>query len=212
MPGVRTRPPTRPAVRLRAVPPLDPPFDDELPGLHWPTGLDGQLALPLPAPTRVRVAVARTTGPGRAGQQGPARPPHSPVLPLPPESLVTASDEARQAARRFLSFCLEIFNGYRPAAQVRSLSAVAEAVAITEQLVTATRRLSTQRPGRTVSRPRDPATSENQLRVRRLRVCEPRTGVAEAAAVLAAEGRCWAMAFRLERQRGNWLATVTRVL
>ncbi|MFI6759026.1 Rv3235 family protein [Micromonospora sp. NPDC050417] len=210
MPGVRTRPPSRPAVRLRAVPPLDPPFDDELPGPLWPTGLDGQLALPLPAPTRV--PIARTTGPGRPGQQGPSRPPHSPALPLPPESLVTASDEARQAAHRFLSFCLEIFNGYRPATQVRSLSAGAEAVAVTEQLVTATRRLNAQRPGRAIRRPRDLAASENLVRVRRLRVCEPRAGIAEAAAVLAADGRCWAMAFRLERQRGNWLATVTRVL
>jgi hypothetical protein len=202
MPAVRTRPLARPAVRLRAVPPLDPPFDDELAGPAWPTGLDGQLALPLPV---------RPAGAARPADQGWPNPePNRPHL-LPPEALATASAEARQASRRFLSTCLEIFNGYRPAAHVRPLSAGAEATAITDQLVAATRRLSsgTRRPG---GRQRAGVPAGGAVRLRLLRVCEPRAGVAEAAAVLGADGRSWAMTFRLERRRGNWLSTMAQVL
>jgi hypothetical protein len=48
--------------------------------------------------------------------------------------------------------------------------------------------------------------------LRRLRVCEPRRGVAEAAAVLHANGRAWALAVRLEQRRGRWLCTAVRTV
>lgn len=208
MPVVGTRPTARPAVRLRAVPPLDPPFDDELPDALWSTGLDGQLALPLPG-TPPPVSTSGTATPTRLERASPAT---AGAPALPPESLVTASAEARHAARRFLATCLEILNGYRPAAHVRPLSAGPEAGAITEQLVAATRRLSDQRSRRPGGHPRVAAAAGGLVRLRRLRVCEPRAGIAEAAAVLATERRCWAMAFRLERRRDTWLGTVARVL
>jgi hypothetical protein len=204
MPAVRTRPPARPAVRLRAVPPLDPPFDDELAGPAWPAGLDGQLALPL-ADLALPIGAPRPDGWGRPG---PVRAPGTPI-PLPPEALATASAEARQAARRFLHTCLEIFNGYRPAAHVRPLSAPADATAITEQLVAATRRLTDGRPG---ARQRGGSPAGPSVRPRLLRVCEPRPGVAEAAAAIGAAGQTWAMAFRLERRRGHWFGTVAQLL
>ena len=134
MPAVRTRPVARPAVRLRAVPPLDPPFDDELAGPAWPIGLAGQLALPLPVPGGA--------SPADQGRPDPATPVAGGPPLLPPGALATASAEARQAARRFLGTCLEILNGYRPAAHIRPLSVGADATAITEQLVAATRRLA----------------------------------------------------------------------
>ncbi|TBL27799.1 hypothetical protein EYA84_28105, partial [Verrucosispora sp. SN26_14.1] len=51
------------------------------------------------------------------------------------------------------------------------------------------------------------------LRLRRLRVCEPRPAAIEVAVVLTgAAGRTWAMALRLEHRRGTWLCTDLRVL
>ncbi|SCF35299.1 hypothetical protein GA0074695_5958 [Micromonospora viridifaciens] len=51
------------------------------------------------------------------------------------------------------------------------------------------------------------------LQLRRLRVCEPRAGAVEAAAVLAGSGGAsWAVALRLEHRRGTWLCTVLDVL
>lgn len=227
---VRPRPLARPAVRLRAVPPLDPPFDDELPGASWPVGLAGQLLLPISAPPKPPGgrAVKRTwparplpampgatdasDGADAAVRGGAVTGGTADASALPPEALATASAEARQAAHRFLGTCLEIFNGYRPAAHVRPLAGGAEAMVITDHLVATTRRLADRRLRRPGGRPPGPATAADLLRLRRLRVCEPRPGIAEAAAVLTAGGRCWAMAFRLERRRGNWLGTVARVL
>jgi Family of unknown function (DUF6459) len=42
---------------------------------------------------------------------------------------------------------------------------------------------------------------------RRVHVCEPRPGAAEAMAVLSQESRTWAVAFRLERRGTVWLCT-----
>jgi hypothetical protein len=70
------------------------------------------------------------------------------------------------------------------------------------------------------------ATGSRTVRVklRRMRVCEPRPGIAEISVVLGAHsddgskvggrlgGRCWAAAFRLERLGSNWRCTVARVL
>ncbi|MGW4461132.1 Rv3235 family protein [Micromonospora sp. NPDC004704] len=205
MPAVRTRPLARPAVRLRPVPPLDPPFDDELAGPGWVAGLDGQLALPLAVP------VPRVGGSG-ATDRATATPVAPGPAALPPEALATASAEARQAAYRFLSTALEILNGYRPAAHVRPLSVGADATAITEQLVAATRRLGEHRRQRPVVRPPGAGAGRVAVRLRLLRVCEPHQGIAEAAAVLGSDERSWAMAYRLERRRGSWLGTYTRVL
>ncbi|MET8837735.1 Rv3235 family protein, partial [Micromonospora sp. NPDC004540] len=56
-------------------------------------------------------------------------------------------------------------------------------------------------------------TARPVLQLRRLRVCEPRAGAVEAAAVLAgAGGASWAIALRLEHRRGTWLCTVLDVL
>ncbi|HEY0696576.1 MAG TPA: hypothetical protein VGD43_02065, partial [Micromonospora sp.] len=131
---VRRRSRPRPAVRLRAVPPLDPPCDDEVPPAAWSTGVGGQLALdlsgrgrPVGTPSRSRHPLGPPnrvdpTGPG--GADGPARP--GEPGPLPPGAFATATPEARQAAHRFLTTCLEIFNGYRPVAHIRPVCGAAE--------------------------------------------------------------------------------------
>ncbi|MBF9128192.1 hypothetical protein I0C86_04170, partial [Plantactinospora sp. S1510] len=124
------------------------------------------------------------------------------VAPLP-EALAGATPEAKHAARRFLATCLEIVNGYRPAGHVRPLSSPAEAAGIVEQLASAATRIGGRR------RPGQPPRT---VRLQRLRVCEPRPGVAEAAAAVGVAGRTWAVAFRIERRRGNWVGVSVEVL
>ncbi|HEX2771256.1 MAG TPA: Rv3235 family protein, partial [Micromonosporaceae bacterium] len=115
----------------------------------------------------------------------------------------TAADpDARQAARRFLAICLEVLNGYRPLAHIRPLVNPAEVETVLAQLTTGVERLARlRRAGK-----RAPA------RLRVVRVCEPRPGAVEAAAVLGDAGRTWALAFRLERRQGRWVGTAVRVL
>jgi hypothetical protein len=186
--------PSRPPVRLRAAPPLDPPFDDE-PGVTWTSG--GQLALDFAASTR---APAGVRPPGSAPLRG--RRPAPPVGP--PQASVAASMEARRAAHRFLTTCLEIFNGYRTVAHIRPLTNRGELHEVIQQLSAALERLTVLRR-RAVGR-RQP------VRLRRVRVCEPRSGAAEAAAVLDIGGHVWAAAFRVERRHGSWVATAFRLL
>lgn len=183
----RIRAAVRPAVRLRAVPPLDPPFDDEMSLGSWLDGIR-------PAEPRAARPIPDSRRPPYPGRQRPPGPGSSPTnAPTP---------DARWATRRFLGTCLEVLNGYRPVAHLRPLLDPAGADAVTARLTAALARLSRPRHRRTAGRP-----AADLFRVRRLRVCEPRHEVVEAAAVLEANGRTRAIAFRLERRRGSWIAT-----
>lgn len=202
----------RPAIRLRPAPALEPPFDDEIPPPHQPGGAyhphAQQLTLDLHTPR-----------PGTADRTPDA----SPAAATDP---VTTSTESWRAARRFVGLYLEILNGYRPVGQIRSLSTPGSATAIVEQAA-ATRQRVTRRPSATAPRrrtaptrpaapTRPPVTSAatrhraahpDLVILRRLRVCQPRDGVAEAAIVLATGTRVWAMAIRLETHHDRWLCT-----
>jgi hypothetical protein len=208
---------TRPAVRLRPVPPLDPPFEDEVaPEMRWATSGHGQLALDLRpfTPGAAGRAARGGIGPGRsaATRARPARSgsaPDGPHLVAPPDGCTaappatrSADPAARQAARRFLVGCLEVLNGYRPLAHLRPLVNPADLDTVLPQLTAGVERLGRAR--RAGKRP------PVQLRV--VRVCEPRPGAVEAAAVLGDAGRTWALAFRLERRQGRWFGTAVRVL
>ncbi|GAB3970344.1 Rv3235 family protein [Plantactinospora veratri] len=255
MPVARTRPPVRPTVRLRPVPPLDPPFDDERVPETWVNLTPPPRAVP-PAVERFRpAAVAESRRPGRIGRplavptasSRPTAPANTPVphphsgglraaappnqggagragpvpdparaaaypdsgatrttAPAPvPEAVAGATPEAKRAAKRFLDTCLEIVNGYRPAGHVRALASPSDAAGMVAQLASATSRVSGRR------RPGQPVRT---VRLRRLRVCEPRPGVVEAAAAVGVAGRTWAMAFRIERRRGSWVGTSVALL
>ncbi|MEO3926048.1 Rv3235 family protein [Micromonosporaceae bacterium B7E4] len=255
MPLARTRPPVRPTVRLRPVPPLDPPFDDECVPDTWVELAPSPGAVP-PAVERFRSAVAERPHPGRsvrpaAVPTSPTRPTERPATPgarpgpstsqatappdpgtspatAPPDpgtsratslpdqgtsraaagppvadAVAGATPEAKRAAKRFLDTCLEIVNGYRPAWHVRALASPPDAAGMVAQLASATSRLcGRRRPGQPV----------HTVRLRRLRVCEPRPGVVEAAAVVGVAGRTWAMAFRIERRHGSWVGTAVALL
>lgn len=189
--------PSRPPVRLRPVPPFEPPYVDEIDGSYWPAPTDGQLALDLFASTRpnpVRPAERRTTL-----RPVPNRPTTHPVASLPPAT----APETTRAAHRFVGTCVEVINGYRSPNQVRALLDPARAADLLIELARASGRAGTSR--RRSGRP--------LVRLLRLRVCEPREAAVEAAAVLtAAGGRSWAMALRLEHRRGRWLCTALHVL
>jgi hypothetical protein len=108
---------------------------------------------------------------------------------------------------------LEILNGYRPAAHLRAVSDPAAAAIVVQAMTRALRRVGV-------------ATRDGTCRVtlRRVRVCQPRPGVAEISAVLGTrhepgsggatpvDGRCWAAAFRLEQRGGRWLCQVADLL
>ncbi|MGC5287002.1 Rv3235 family protein [Micromonospora sp. DT231] len=204
--------PSRPAVRLRPVPPVDPPYVDEIDGSYWPAPTHGQLALDLfaatrPDPTRpdpIRPAQRRA-----ALRAAPSRSTTHPVTPAPPAT----APEATRAAHRFVGSCLEVINGYRSPTQVRALLDPVRADDLLTELARAGELLteSVRTSGRAGS-PRRRA-GRPLARLLRLRVCEPREAAVEAAAVLTgAGGRSWAMALRLEHRRGRWLCTALHIL
>lgn len=198
MVDTRRPPAPRPPVRLRPAPPIDPPCVDEDDAWFRP-GPD-QLTLDLfdsrrrdPGRPTGRHADVRPSpaGPGRRGSAPPAG------------ALVTATPEATRAAHRFVRTCLEILNGYRPPGQLRPLSDPGRAADVAAELARAARRTGPVR--RRSTRP--------TVQLRRLRVCEPRAGAVEAAAVLiGSAGATWALALRLEHRRGSWLCTTLQVL
>ncbi|RQX18779.1 hypothetical protein DDE19_06585 [Micromonospora ureilytica] len=190
--------PSRPPVRLRPVPPFDPPYVDETDGSYWPAPTEGQLALDLFASTR----------------PSPVRPPErrAALRPVPTRSTTirpvaslpsATAPETTRAAHRFVGTCLEVVNGYRSPTQVRALLDPSRASDLLTELARASGRAGTSR--RRNGRP--------LVRLLRLRVCEPRETAVEAAAVLTGAGdRSWAMALRLEHRRGRWLCTDLHVL
>lgn len=196
--GESRRPmPARPPVRLRPAPPLDPPFaDDQLADL-WPRPTPAQLALDL----------VNAGHPGRGRPAGrPLQPVGAPRAPRPTGPAAdppTTTPEANRVAHRFVGTCLEVVNGYRPPAQIRPLTDPLRATAVLEQLARATSRLGPVRRRATRA----------QVRLRRLRVCQPTPTALEAAAVIAApNGRTWAMALRLERRGPGWICVALHLI
>ncbi|MEU5562203.1 MULTISPECIES: Rv3235 family protein [Micromonospora] len=194
--------PSRPPIRLRPAPPLDPPYADD--GTGWSPPTHGQLALDLFAATRP------TPGPSPARRAGlrpvPTGPGRGPAAALPPDALVTATAEATRAAHRFVGTCVEVLNGYRPPAQLRPLFDPTRAHDLLPELSRATSRIGPPRR-------RSTRSARPTVRVRRVRAGEPRAGAVEVAAVLTgAAGRSWALALRLEHRRGRWLCTALHVL
>jgi hypothetical protein len=112
-----------------------------------------------------------------------------------------------------MNTCLEVLNGYRPVAHLRALSSPAHASAVAEAMTGAVRRVANAMGAPGGSKPA-------RVKLRRMRICEPRPGIAEISVVLSAHteersrvsGRCWAAAFRLERVGTSWRCTVARVL
>ena len=107
---------SRAAIRLRPVPRFEPPFDDEAAPQIWAPSR--QLALEWPSNSR------------------PA-----PVPPVQsPPAVAGASGDAKLAVRRFVRLCVEVLNGFRPAAHLRRLSLPSNAAEVVAQGLAGARR------------------------------------------------------------------------
>jgi len=156
---------------IRPAPPLDPPFEGEPPP---PAGME---LLP--------VDWSKADPDGRPVAL-PKRP--DPVQRPGASSKVTA----RAALQRYVGMCVEVLNGYRPAAHLRSTTDPQRFGDVTDQLVRRTVRVRMP-PGQA-------ARHGRLVRVRRLLSCEPLDGIVEATVVLEQGENSWAMAVRMERQ------------
>lgn len=123
---------------------------------------------------------------------------------------VGTAGDGKLAVRRFVSVCVEVLNGYRPAAHLRRLSLPMEAPSVVSQGIAGARRVAELRQAirstdRRVRRP-------GPVGVLRVLLCEPRAGAIEAAVLLITGERTWAMAFRLELHQQKWAATALRLI
>jgi hypothetical protein len=106
---------------------------------------------------------------------------------------------AQVAAGRFVAACVEVLNGFRPAAHLRALTTPFDYAAVVKQL--------THR-----ARIRVPPAPGSRVGLHRVRVFEQRAGVAEAVAVLSHGNVAWAIALRFEHRRGTWLCNLLEVV
>jgi hypothetical protein len=188
--GSDAQPSTR--FRVRAAPPLDPPFDEAVG--RPPGGMD---MLPFSSPFLARTPHGRRRPCSHRPMRRPDPTKGRETVP-PPEQEGGCS--GRAAARRFVGICVEVINGFRPVAHLRRLAAPQRFADVADQVLRRTARL------------RKAQHSRQPVRVRRIHLTEPTTGVVEAAVVLDHSGRCWAMAIRLERGPDGWQCTVIQVI
>jgi Family of unknown function (DUF6459) len=224
----------RPPIRLRPVPRCDPPYDDELEPQWWVTA--NQLALEWPRPPtdpgRHDFAGHSGVGAGEAGDDGygcagggsaragrmrgihwpaaggggrlgePGRAEHG-----------GAGGDAKLAVRRFVHVCVEVLNGYRPAAHLRPLSLPKDAAGVVEQAVAGTGRVAQIRHGGARARAVDRRErGPGPVAVLKLQLCYPRQGAVEATILLVTGERTWAMALRMELHQQTWAATTLRLV
>ena len=202
----------RPPIRVRPAPRTDPPYDDELDPQQWvnPHQLAFEFPPRQPSPDPASAwsqhgspALARSA---HAGSPAPGRGSHGPRV-------VGASGEARLAVRRFVTMCVEVLNGYRPATHLRLLSLPKEAPGVVAQAVAGTGRVAELRRIRGATRTTDRrGRGPAPVGVVRLHLCEPRHGAVEAAVLLVTGDRTWAMALRLELHQQVWRATTLRLV
>ena len=213
--GVATRSGPRGAgagtgIRIRPVPPCDPPFDDELSPEIWAPAQ--QLALDLSAGIRVLEPAPEPRGAAETFAGPPSRQTAGAGSAQPglrPPVVAGVSGEARMAVRRFVQMCVEVLNGYRPAAHLRRLSLPIEAGGVVAQGMCGARRVAEVRRGRPGDRR---GRRPGPVAVLGLKLCQPRPGAVEATVVLVTGERTWAMALRLELHQDNWAATVLRLI
>jgi Family of unknown function (DUF6459) len=121
------------------------------------------------------------------------------------------SGDAHLAVRRFVGMCVEVLNGYRPAAHLRRLTLPREAAGVVAQGMAGAQRVTELR--RAAARPGNRhARRPGPVAVLKLRLCEPRAGAVEAAVLLITGDRTWAMALRLEIHQEAWTTTALRLL
>ncbi len=223
--------PALPSIRIRPVPRLEPPPDDDEPDVGCALS-ESTPTLPIqfgpPAVGVNRNATTQSVAPPAAGSEAAApEPGRASAAPL--------------VARRFVSTCLEVIGGYRPATHLRPLCSpelfdrVIRLLTGRGMTAAPSRTLSAARPtqrspvaGRLSARSPVPGRSRtgapprsgraeqkspgDRIDIRRIQLGEPIKGVAEVAVVLARQEEVWAMALRLEERKGRWICTALDVL
>lgn len=212
------------------MPAFEPPFDDEVSPQVWATA--HQLAFDWSAlttphegdPQRSHTGPRRETGQASTGQPSTGQPSAGQAIARhvtgtgtgehPGCAVVGASVEAKLAVRRFVAVCVEVLNGYRPAAHLRRLSMPGEAAGVVAQALAGARRVGEMRRagGRAVRTTSRHGRHPDPVAVRKLRLCEPRPGAVEAAVLLITGDRTWAVALRLEHHQQSWAATALRLI
>jgi hypothetical protein len=149
--------------------------------------------------------------------RGDPQPSAGSPAPAPAQTPTAAVGASVVAARRFVDACVEVLNGFRPVAHLRPHTSPIDFTTVVDHLTRRVRMRMTH-GGEPAGRPRvitvrsADADESPRVRLRRLRLCEPRDGVVEAAAVLDHRGDSWAMAIRLERRRGCWVCASLQVI
>jgi hypothetical protein len=169
-----------PAARVRRlpVPPIDPPYDDELPAAAVVAG-EGAMILPLPLP-----------------DLDPPLPPAAKRLHLVPplgREEPVSLPPPRAWAARLAQAIVEVLAGERPLSQLVRWTS--------ENVYADLGRWATAQPDRRARR------TIGQGRLQALRTCEPERGIVEAAAVIRFSNRHRLVALRLEVIRGRWVCT-----
>jgi hypothetical protein len=166
------------------------------------------------------------TGGGRPGRDAPASEPTdrdaTSVGPAGPEARRPGRrtlPSSHVAAIRFVHAYLEVLNGYRPASHLRALMAPADFATASTDLAHALERIASPRrttgacrAGTAAALAATARSGATRVRLRELRMCEPRPGIAEAAAVLGDDRRSWALAVRLEAHGTGWQCTVVKII
>src|SRR3954470_228248 len=201
---------TTPVIRMRRAPQCDPPFDDELSAEVWAPV--GQLRLPWPDSSRPEPSRPEPGHPGFAGArptrsakpnatpafvslresvsaQSPASaaPSRTPLAAEPAGALPGGAGDARLAVRRFVGVCVEVLNGYRPAAHLRRLARPIEAASVVAQGLSGARRVAELRRSACVSHRRP--VRPGPVAVLGIHLCEPHPGAVEAGGLLGGGGR-----------------------
>jgi hypothetical protein len=156
---------------LRRAPRLDGPYDDE-PGGRPRVAVHGNLALAFPRSTDAAMPLRLV--PPAGGVDG------APDEVVPP---VEALPDPRRLVGPLAQAIAEVLTGARPPQQLSEIATL-EVLAMLERNSGRLRPRGTSEPARP--------------RVRSLRLCEPRRGVLEVAAVIDTGGRSRAMALRLQ--------------
>ncbi|WP_239169320.1 Rv3235 family protein [Paractinoplanes deccanensis] len=121
------------------------------------------------------------------------------------------SRDATLAVKRFLYACVEVLNGYRPSAHLRRLSRPFEAAEVVSEGLLGAQRLNAVRKA-ALRAGRHPSRKPVPVAILSLHLCEPRSGVVEAAAPLLIGEHTWAMALRMEFYQQAWVATALRLI
>jgi Family of unknown function (DUF6459) len=187
--------PVRSTPRLMPAPSSEPPYDDELgvspaPARQSPGATQGTLALTFtlpsgvaatPQPPRLRLVEGTGSGPADAAD-APA-----------------ALAEVQAWAGTLAQAVVEVLAGDRPVGQLLRWTTARIYADVSRRAGLAARECTAVRRGR------------SRAVVRRVRVCQPAAGVAEATAVVSDGHRTRAIALRLQRTDGRWLCTALQL-